>query len=87
MSESAEVRNFSRVLRNFLFCHKAKFLMSRVDEMLEDLVKESSFGQIVHFGSEKRRLELRKEILYAVDFRAIHSAFEPSIGWGVDGWA
>jgi hypothetical protein len=61
--------------------------MSRIEEVLEDLMKENIFGQIVHLGNEMRRFILRKESLYAVDLRAAHSAHEPSIGWRFNRWA
>jgi hypothetical protein len=79
--------DFSRILGNFLICHEVKFLVSRIVEVLEDLMNENIFGQIVHKDRELSRLILRKESLYAVDLWATHSAHEPSIGWGVDSWA
>jgi hypothetical protein len=79
--------DFSRILGNFIICHEVKFLMSRIVEVLEDLVKENIFGEIVQLGNEMKRLILRIESFYTVDLRATHSALEPSIRWGVDRWA
>jgi hypothetical protein len=79
--------DFSRILGNFLICHEVKFLVSRIVEVLEDLMNENIFGQIVHKDRELSGLILRIESLYAVDLWATHSAHEPSIGWGVDSWA
>jgi hypothetical protein len=79
--------NFSRILRDFFICHEVKSPMSEIVEVLEDLMEEDIFGQIVHLRNEMRRFILRKESLHAVDLRATHSEVEPSIGWGVDRWA
>jgi hypothetical protein len=73
--------DFSRILRDFLICHEVKSPMSKIVEVLEHLMKENIFGQIVHLGNEMRRFILRKESFNAVNLRATHSEVEPSIGW------
>jgi hypothetical protein len=79
--------DFSRILGNFIICHEVKFLMSRIVEVLEDLMEENIFGQIVQLGNQMKRFILRIEGLYTVDLRATHSEVEPSVGWGIDRWA